>query len=406
MAAKSAGRSLFVTLNGVEGKDGVPAVSGGDVRLIEILLRRPRDLSVYFSTSPMGRELSRAYGLDVQFNTIRIIDRYGIIGNLSRVFASIGALPKRRVSVVYSSGEHLYDVLPAAVVHFFTGAPWVALVHWVEDYPWQNKRGNTPFLHRYLYWLNRVAAMTLIKMGAKRILAVSASTRKKLIEKRGIHPDRVGEVWCGLDLHLAERIRAMRPARPKYDAVFMKRLNYGKGIVDLVEIWRQVVDRRPYAKLLIIGDGPPSVMERLSALVDERGLKENIHFAGVVHDKGIKAELLASASLFVLPSHEENWAIVIGEALACGLPVIAYDLPEIRDLWAHRVAWVDLSDTSAFANAILAQLNDRCEPELDEFLISLDWDNIARNEYREVLAVIDIPAASRAGSSQGIESER
>ncbi len=383
--------TIFATMNGVDGVDGVPGVSGGDVRIITILKNWSQRARIILSTSAMGEALGRSYGLQVDYKVIGGPSGSGVFVNVMKVLRSLTAIPRTPVSLSYSGGEHLYDVLVPAILKLFRRVPWIAVVHWVEDYPWHDARGGTPVLHRYLYWLNRVAAMLLIYACADKILAVSESTREKLITRRHIASARVSTVLCGLDLDASLRTRA-RGLKKKYDAVFMKRLNYGKGVRDLVEIWARVVAERQVARLQIIGDGPHTVVAETIRHIKDLQIQDNVDLIGVVHDQTEKMERLAQSQLFILPSHEENWAIVIGEALAIGLPVIAYDLEEIRPLWGARVAWVPFGDTVAFAQEIIEQLERPRPPALADFLAALDWEAIAEKEYSTLRCVIDHPS--------------
>jgi len=381
--------TIFATMNGVDGVNGVPGVSGGDVRILKILKNWSKKSTILLSTSNMGATLAKAYGIDFELKTIKGPAGSGIFVNLIKVLSSILVLPRRRVTLAYSGGEHLYDVVAPALLKTFRGIPWVAVVHWVEEYPWRDRRGGTPIIHRYLYWLNRVLAMWLIKMGADKILAVSNSTREKLISRRGIDPDRVATVYCGIDL--TETLQAtLRGYEKTYDAIFMKRLNYGKGVRDLVEIWAKVCESIPRAKLQIIGDGPPFVLSEIAARIKQLGLSENIDLVGVVHDQEEKLERLLRSKLFILPSHEENWAIVIGEALAAGLPVVAYDLKEIRPLWGEHVSWIPFGNVEAFASEVTRQLAQPRRVELDDFLRNLDWNRIAEVEYKHAISLLRI----------------
>jgi glycosyltransferase involved in cell wall biosynthesis len=380
---------VFATMNGVEGANGIPGVSGGDVRLIQILRRVSQECAVILSTSPMGRELCRRYGLDVDFHVIPVSDKPGIRGNVARLINCLRGLPRKPVSLAYSGGEHLYDVLPAAVLKLFRGTPWLALVHWVEGYPWKEKRGGTPLLHRYLYWLNRIAALFLVKYFADRVLAVSAMTRDKLVLEKRFDKGKIDVVYCGLDLASAMRAREQSAVKT-YDAVFLKRLTYGKGVRDLIDIWARVVKLRPGARLQIIGDGPEGVIAEMKERARTHGIMDNVDFVGVVHDPAEKSARLGSSKVFILPSHEENWAIVIGEALAAGLPVVAYGLKEITGIWGDRVHWVPLGDIQTFAEAVVDLIDNPAITPLDDFLESLDWERIAQNELREMRGLANV----------------
>jgi len=376
-------------MNGVEGSRGVPSVSGGDVRIITILKQWSADHTVILSTNAMGMQLAKQHGLNAAYLDIGVPSGTGIFPNVMKVLKALSVTPKQAISVSYSGGEHLYDVIAPAFLKLFRRTPWVAVVHWVEEYPWNDKRGGTPFVHRYLYWLNRVLAMQLIKMLANHILAVSESTRDKIVQKRNVPRSRVSAVLCGLDVDAARSTRALGNDR-LYDAVFMKRLNFGKGVRDLVDIWARVVKLRPDARLQIIGDGPPSVVNEINDRISAHGIAHSIDLVGVVHDQSEKYRRLGNSKLFILPSHEENWAIVIGEALAAGLPVIAYALKELVPIWGTRVTWIEFGELDKFAEEIIRQLNCPRPAELDTFLLSLDWNAIASQELRHLTRALPV----------------
>jgi glycosyltransferase involved in cell wall biosynthesis len=136
----------------------------------------------------------------------------------------------------------------------------------------------------------------------------------------------------------------------------MKRLQAVKGIFDIIDIWELVLLQIPNAKLLIIGEGIDG--EKAREIVKERRLGGSIEFAGVIYDPIEKFRKLASCKLFVLPTHEENWAIVIGEAMAAGVPVISYDLPELVDIWGDDMVSIPVHNKSAFAKMLIEMIND------------------------------------------------
>ena len=125
-----------------------------------------------------------------------------------------------------------------------------------------------------------------------------------------------------------------------------------------------------------------------------RGLDDNIDFLGAIFDAAAKFSLVSAARVFVLPSHEENWAIVIGEAMALGVPVVAYDLPELKEVWGEAYRAVPKGNVRALASEILSLLADEqdrrelSERGLDR-VSTLDWSVIAERE----LAVIMVSGA-------------
>lgn len=110
-----------------------------------------------------------------------------------------------------------------------------------------------------------------------------------------------------------------RPEGERRRLLAVGNLRSEKGHAILIEAFRRVAAKRPEWDLRIAGDG----VERpaLAALVERHGLASRVQLVGRVSD--IAAEY-ASASLFVSPSAYESFGIATAEALAAGLPVVAF----------------------------------------------------------------------------------
>lgn len=97
------------------------------------------------------------------------------------------------------------------------------------------------------------------------------------------------------------------------------RLNERKGIKQLLEAWRLLQERHsPDAQLLIIGAGP--MEDDLNRLVREQNISRVDFLGNVDYDK--IAEYYAVSDVFVMPTLEDNWSLVVPEAMSCGLPVL------------------------------------------------------------------------------------
>ena len=289
--------------------------------------------------------------------------------------------------VIVSANEQLYDVLPGAILKLRRRrrTRWAVVVHWLP--PWRFwRRGHSRWLNSLAFLISQRISLGLAALFADSALAVSASTARQLQRAR-FPMGRVSAVECGVDL-AATRALAGAPQAPRYDAVFMKRVQAVKGIFDLIDAWGLVAAARPDAKLAIIGGGIDA--EAARTRVQLRGLDDNIDLLGAIFDTAEKFSLVSAARVFVLPSHEENWAIVMGEAMALGVPVVAYDLPELKEVWGEAFRAVPKGDIRALASEILALLadeQDRCELTkrgLDR-VSTLDWSLIAEHELAAIM---------------------
>lgn len=105
--------------------------------------------------------------------------------------------------------------------------------------------------------------------------------------------------------------------------VFVGRLEPRKGVAELIDLIRGWDG--PDARFWFVGNGP--LAQEVSALADAR---EKVEYFGYVSDDEVLADIYASADILTLPSYrvegwEELFGIVVIEALACGLPVVATD---------------------------------------------------------------------------------
>ncbi len=385
-------KKILFIINGICKIDGKVGVSGGDIRMIQIA-KLIKGYDINFLTTTSGGDFLNKFGMrNRKQYKIDADNNPGIISNLVVSLKSFFSLPKDLNSykgLVYSSSEHIYDVLPAIRLKFFNKCEWYAVYHWVEDYPWIEKRGGTPFLKRYLYWLNRYISGFLIKLYANRILAVSDQTREKLINIKKINPSKIKSVYCGVEYnHIVSITNKYKNEKgKKYDAIYVKRLNNGKGVFDLLKIWNLVVKSKPNSTLAIIGDGPRDTVNKMKKYIKENNMTRNITFMGVIYDLEEKFRIINSAKVFILPSHEENWAIVIGESMATRVPVIAYNLKEIKPIWKDNVEWVKTGNISEFAEKILNYIDDerkraKITQKAFSFIKQYDWKRIAEQEFK------------------------
>jgi glycosyltransferase involved in cell wall biosynthesis len=102
--------------------------------------------------------------------------------------------------------------------------------------------------------------------------------------------------------------------------VFMSRLHPKKGLEGLIEAWSRLEQERPDWDLVIAGPDEGGYEVRLKAQAAQAGCRR-ISFTGPVYGSG-KADLLKRSDLFVLPTQNENFGLVVGEALAAGIPSI------------------------------------------------------------------------------------
>ena len=102
--------------------------------------------------------------------------------------------------------------------------------------------------------------------------------------------------------------------------LFLGRIHPKKGIDRLLYSWREIQNSHPSWRLVIAGRGEPAHEQEAKGLTRALSL-ERVEFLGPVYGSE-KSGLYAKASLFVLPTHSENFGIAVAEALAHACPAI------------------------------------------------------------------------------------
>ena len=148
------------------------------------------------------------------------------------------------------------------------------------------------------------------------------------------------------------------PTLDERTVVTLRRLSHDKGIDMLLEAWALVGPQYPDWSLKVFGSGPDE--PALRAQARELGLDDTRIFQGRTDD--IDAAL-STASIYALPSREEGFPIAVMEAMAYGLPTVAFDCaPGIRELIDDEVSGglvVTPGNVPGMANGLERLMKDR-----------------------------------------------
>jgi glycosyltransferase involved in cell wall biosynthesis len=119
---------------------------------------------------------------------------------------------------------------------------------------------------------------------------------------------------------LAKRHRSQNPDGP-LRVLFLSRIHPKKGVEHLLDAAALLVARGLKVTVTIAGSGDPRYVSQLVAKANASGLSEVVEFVGPLLGED-RMNAFARADIFVLPTHQENFGIVLVEALAAGLPVV------------------------------------------------------------------------------------
>ncbi len=155
----------------------------------------------------------------------------------------------------------------------------------------------------------------------------------------------------GVDVDsIRERVESLRAGRDhrRWDVVSVGRLVPVKGMDRLLNAWARVVERKPDAKLAIVGDGGErETLERQAAGL---GIGDHVHFAGWADP----LPYLAEAKSFALLSRNEGMGRAVVEAFAASLPCVVSNACGLNELVDEQVGLVvDAEDSASVAEALL-----------------------------------------------------
>jgi phosphatidylinositol alpha-mannosyltransferase len=245
-------------------------------------------------------------------------------------------------------------------------------------------------------WRHRIAAYyRWVFRRATEVIAVSEATSQAWRRYADFRPTIIPN---GVDVATWRASPSARYLRPgTRNIVYLGRLESRNGPEVAIEAFNRIGPGLPDVRLLMAGDGP--MRAGLEARVAP-ALRDRVEFLGAVFDQ--RPELLASSSLFLLPARAVGFSIMVLEAFAAGLPVVA--LPGLGtdragDHWSN-VIMAEEDNVAAFAAAVSETLQrDQRERIARGRVIAeaFDWDRVGGRILDVFQRVAQTPGAQRPG---------
>jgi uncharacterized protein (TIRG00374 family) len=182
---------------------------------------------------------------------------------------------------------------------------------------------DVPFYNRRFYLLDKLFFQRMSKNIWKEATAVVALSRDLVALARKSAPQQeISVIYNGINIQEFRPEPNQLKREKNFNILFVGRLIERKGVIFLLEAFRDLARKRNDLKLFIAGDGP--MREMYEKFSRNNNLEKKISFLGVVGHGDI-AELYRRCHVFVLPSLNEALGNVTQEALASGLPIITTD---------------------------------------------------------------------------------
>lgn len=264
-----------------------------------------------------------------------------------------------------AASRHRADVIffPASYTYFpVWGAPVVVTLHdaIAERLPELVVPGRVA---RAKWQLKQRLAL----LQARHVLTVSEAARHEITATLKVRPHRISvvteapsdcfkplgaEAWgrvAGLGIRTGDRY-----------LLYVGGISPHKNLAVLVQAFALVAPRHPDVRLLLVGDDQDpflSAQQTIRDLIRAEGLEDRVQLTGFVTDHQLVG-LYSAAIAAVLPSLGEGFGLPAAESAACGTPMIASDLPALREVLGDGGTYVEPTDTVGFADAMESLIAD------------------------------------------------
>ena len=385
---------ILYVVNGMGFAEGI-SIGGADKRVVEIgrRLTEYHGAEVGIMTTSTGCEMLKKEGLGGEYWIISPPFSWwgkvekAVVGRMFSYIFEIFKSLSMRISVSDHSVIYTSSDLPCDTVfawNYKRKNPrvfWVAMIHHLINTP---RRRKGPPVINLINYLSQKVSFGMIRKRADFVFTYDTPEGKAIggnFCKMGFPEKRLRAVMNGVDYAHITGITAQEKV---FDACFVGGIRFSKGIFDLIDIWGEVVEKNEKSKLAVIGGGSSSLVSQIRQKIFRDGLSGNVTVMGPLSgDKLFRT--IKSSRIFVFPSYEEGWGISVCEAMSCGIPVIAYDLP-VYDIFGEAIIKVPIGDKRSFATEILRLLlNERLRLEISEKAMSVagqfDWKRAAKEEW-------------------------
>lgn len=291
--------------------------------------------------------------------------------------------------VVHVHAIYSYSSIAAGTVCRRAKVPYVLRPLGSLD-PWA--RGHSAWKKRLL----EIAAVRSLIAGAAAIHFMTDEERQLASDVTGRIPALV--VSPGVDDELLAGKVGRFSGEPRI--ISLSRLDPSKRLEELIRAFHHASDCEDLRswRLTIAGDGDPGYRQSLEALAKAGPAANRIEFIGWVSGEA-KRTWLSRASLFALPSHQENFGLGLLEALACGVPaVMSHGVNLSRDVVAAGAGWT-CGDESPLADVIRRAMRDahgrmRASAAARHFAARFSWRDAGRALADQYTRIVYVPSGA------------
>ncbi len=353
-------------------------MGGGDKIVLNISTRIKKKYSISFFSCPEGVKMVRNELGDTivvhRLNTYASKQNSFVFTYLKRILNTsyITSNSFKNINVLWSSSDFLPDTVPGFFGKFLYKKKWYANFFLRARNPFAKEvKLSTRTL---LYFFSQQISILLFRFFADKVFVLSPQD-KHYLASRGIQSTILSG---GVNIDAVDKVKA---GTIKYDACFVGRFHYQKGLPDLLRMWSVLCKDNPKLTLSIVGSGIPEEIKSVKDKIGEYGIGNNVILHGFL-DGNKKYKIIKQSKVLLFPSNFESWGVVVAEALVCGTPVISFALDQIKDNFPDGVKWVENGNIEKYQKAVKELItNDKSRKLLAKKTLLIrnryDWKNSA-----------------------------
>jgi glycosyltransferase involved in cell wall biosynthesis len=239
-------------------------------------------------------------------------------------------------------------------------------------------------------WYSFLSMQMKVARALDPLIVVSDSTKRDVVRDFGVDPDRMQRIYHGID----HKTFCPRPRVKRKNNLLITTASADvplKGLIYLIRAYDSLLEKHPDLELLIIGRLREGQTKKE---LQSRGLLERVRFVSDLSFEDIR-DLYAEATIAISPSVYEGFGFPAGEALACGVPLVATNGGSLPEVVGDAGLVVPHSNPAALAEAIHTLLEDpkrraaMSKPARAHILKNFTWERTAKevaDMYRATMA--------------------
>lgn len=346
-------------------------LSGGDRIFIELSKRFSKKYPVFVYGWEEGFNICKREGLDnvkyILWSAKSFAKLGFFINYFARVFIGIFKAFLLKVenaptTIIYSASEFWQDSLPAVILKLrHPKIKWVAAWYMSAPNPFRGfeEKGQLrllPDIKALAYWVVQKPIKPLMQKLSELVFVTSEPDKLQFPKLNNLN--RIMVIKGGVDLDKVALFQKTSSSLPKiYDCVFQGRFHPQKGVIELIDIWKKVLVKKPGVKLAMIGDGP--LMNDVRLKIKDLRLEKHIKLFGYVFDGPEKYRIFSQSRIIVHPAIYDSGGMAAAEAMAFGLPGIAFDLEALKTYYPKGMIKIPIGNLEVFSKTIEQLLTDK-----------------------------------------------